>query len=502
MKITTTLITLIGRLTNEEIKGFRNYLLYKKRKKVLELLNVFVQSKDEEELSSQIKRKKLTRNLRQNQNDLFKLLRKFWVDNANDEIPRHEVSSMIDFAVVIYERGLIQEAIKLLRQAEQKAKENSLNLLEYQSNHKLVSINWLHDPDQTEKLMSDYLKTREDIFNKIELTSKVSHLYQRGFYLFFRGIWSLSEEQFQFLTDSGKEIESLLENKLLDSRWRIVLFSLACNYARFIQMDSDLAIFYGRQMIEEIIAHPPFPDKDRSLASAYSGLLIILLMTNKKEDFNKVYDTFTTFYNNLSNRGLSIETYLVSARFQYLAYNGIFDEQMESVLAEFFHFMESEGKLLSPIYLGPFHTFIFELYYCSGQFEKAMNSLDLVKDLNDATKLPSLKFTELFMEILINYENQNYEFIINRCLSFIRRYSKFLKFNPVGDLLLKYFIKLSKAQNKSVEIELFKELKTEIIPLLSNIRNRTMVEFWNIVPVIDSKINQVETVEAWLKMND
>ena len=108
MKTTTTLATLINSLEAPEVRRFQAYLQYKKRKRVLQLFNVFLQCHEEDELSYQIKRKKLVKNLRHNQKDLFKLLRQFWIDNINSEMPESDVNSMIIFASVIYQKGLVR----------------------------------------------------------------------------------------------------------------------------------------------------------------------------------------------------------------------------------------------------------------------------------------------------------------------------------------------------------------------------------------------------------
>jgi len=90
---------------------------------------------------------------------------------------------------------------------------------------------------------------------------------------------------------------------------------------------------------------------------------------------------------------------------------------------------------------------IFEIYRSIGEFEKANSYLDFLKSINDTSNLPEVKFMELIREILLNLEVKNNDFIINRCLSFRRRYSKFLKFNPGGKLLISYFIRLCNASN-------------------------------------------------------
>lgn len=500
MKITTTLVTLINSLDKSEVRRFEAYLVYKKRKRVLQLFKLFVQCADEEELSYQIKRKKLVKNLRQNQKDLFKLLRHFWIDNIENEMPEAEVNGMIIFATAIYEKGLVQEAMKLLNKAEQTAKEKNLLLLECQANHKLLALNWIHHPDQTENLMGDYLQTQKLLTDKIALLTKISYLYHRSSYLFMKGLWALSSEQYQFLKEMGEDIDGLLD-KDIETKWAVILLSLAGTYARYIKMDGALAVDYGRKLVDTLISSPPFPQKEENLTSVYTGQLISLMLVDNRTEFNETFQATEALYNELINPGLSFEIQIIFSKLLNLIYNAIFDDQMKPALKDILHFLKTKSQQVSPFYLGQIYPSVFELYYYTGQFEKATVWVESIRKLNDTSNLPGLKFSELLAEVFLNYENQNYEFIVNRCSSFQRRYSKYLKFNPAGKLLLKYFIKLSNSDSKATKNRLLLELKTEIIPLLENVRNRTMMTFWHIVPWIDSKINKFETVEAWMKQN-
>lgn len=502
MKITKTLVILIKKLNKAEVTRFQAYLLYKKRRRLLELFKVFISSRDEEELSYQIRRKKLVKNLRNNQKDLFFLLRKFWTDNVDNENSELEINSMIKFAYAVYEKGLVKEAIKMLTKAEKIAKEKGFYLLQMQANHKLLTLNWMQNPDQTEKLMHDYLDTQQALQHKISIVTKVSYLYQRANYLLIKGVWSLTEEQYQFLKNFGHSIEDILQNEDLEPRWVSLLLSLASSHAIYIQMDGDLAVKYGNRLIDTLHNNPSLRFKQDNLVSSYNILLISLMKNNNKAEFEATYQAAESFFNDLDNPGFSIQTQRVLSKLIYLVYNAIFDVRMETTMTDTILFLETNGKLLSPFYLGQIYSIIFELYYCSGQFEKATQYAEIISNINNTTNLPSLKFSELMAEVLLNYDNQNFEYVINRCSSFKRRYSIYLKFNPVGKLFLKYFIKLSNSDSKATKTKLLREFKAEIIPLLENIRHRTMIAFWNIIPLIDSKINQHKTVEEWMIHNN
>jgi len=504
MKITTTLLTLIQRLDKAEIRGFQAYLKYKKRKRVLELFNVFVLYKDEEELSYQIKRKKLVKNLRHNQKELFKLLRQFWTDNTKVEKPEIEINSLLNFAAGVYEKGLTEEALKLLKKAEEIAKTNNLHHLVYHCNRQWVTWNWRHYPDQTEGMMADYTAVQQHNINQISITSRVTYLNQRIFYLFFKGLWALTEEQMQFLENVSQEIVEILESEDIQVNYQIAMLGLASTHSRLIKMDGALAADYGRKALAVLNSCPPnFPGKAGNLATGYCGQLITLMLIKPSKEYEQTYADFEVFSASMEKPGVSIRYQILSTRLFHLRYKFIFGQQMNDTLEEVQQFLENEGKKLPPVFLGHFYMVVFELYYSSGQFDKAMHYVENLQALNRKNDLPDIKFMELLGEVFLNYEAENFDFIVNRCLSFRRRYSKYLRYNPAGRLIISYFIKLSNvATERTLKVNLYNKFKLEIEPVLQNIRNRNLLTFWNIIPWIDAKINQTETIAEWIKLEN
>lgn len=503
MKITKTLITLIQRLDKTEIKRFQAYLQYKKRKRIITLLNVFAQYDNEEELSYQIKRKKLVKNLRHNQKELFKLLRQFWSDNIEKEKPKVEISSLMSFADGIYEKGLTEEAIKLIQKAEEIARANNLHHLVYDCNRQQTILNWRHFPDQTELMMQQYEINQQQTINQIKMTSRVTYLNQRMYYMFFKGLWSLSEDQLQFLEDASEEITAILESEDIEVNYQIAMLGLANTHARLIKMDGKLAASYGRKALEVLNACPPgFPGKKSNLATGYSGQLITLMLIGDREIYDKTYSEFMAFTSRIENPGLSIRYQTLSAQLIHLRYTTVFDEQMNSILKSAEQFLENEGEHLPPVFLGHFCMVIFELYFCCGRFEKAADYVEKLRQINNETDLPDVKFMELSGEVLLNYENDNFEFIINRCLAFRRRYSKYLRYNIGGSLMLSYLIKLCNATDKASKIVLYQALRKEMIVVFTNIRNRNLFTFWTVLLWIDSKINHEKSIVDWLQAKD
>lgn len=500
MKITKTLITLIQRLDKAEIKRFQAYLQYKKRKRIIALLNVFAQYDNEEELSYQIKRKKLVKNLRHNQKELFKLLRQFWSDNIEKEKPKVEISSLMSFADGIYEKGLTEEALKLIQKAEEIARANNLHHLVYDCNRQQTILNWRHFPDQTEQMMQQYEINQQQTINQIKMTSRVTYLNQRMYYLFFKGLWALSEDQLQFLEEASDEITAILESEDIEINYQIAMLGLANTHSRIIRMDGELASSYGKKALEVLKACPPgFPGKQSNLATAYPGLLIPLMLMDNREEYDKVYADFTAFTTKMENPGLSIRYQTLSAQLLHLRYTHVFNQEMDNILQSANHFLENEGEHLPPVFLGHFFMVIFELYFCCKQFDRAEDYVEKLRQLNNQNDLPDVKFMEFSCEVLLNYENDNFDFIVNRCLAFRRRYSKYLRYNVGGSLMISYFIKLCNATDKSAKSTLYHELKEELSGVFSNIRNRTLFSFWNIEPWIDSKINHKDSIVDWLQ---
>lgn len=487
-------------MSNSEIKRFQAYLLYKNRNKILTLFNVFVKYPNEEELSNQLKRRGLENNHRRNKGDLFNLLRHFWSDNIENEKPEVEINSLMSFANSIYEKGLISEAIQLIEKAEGIAKVNNLHHLFYHCNRIRTTMNLRYFPDRTEQLMQEYEIKQGYSINQIKTTSRVTYLNQRIYYLFYKGLWALSEEQLQFLEDAGDKITAILLSKDIEVNHQIAMFGLACTYARLIQMDGAKAAAYGRKALETLKACPEsFPHRTINFATCYTVQLITLLNSGQRKEYDTTFLEFTEFVEQLTNPGVSTQYQHLAMQVSNLRYTHIFDEQMDVTLKITANFLEKEGEHLPPVFIGPLCMYIFELYFCCGRSAEAEDYLEKIKGINDKTNLPEIKFMEVLCEVFLNYEKDNFDFIINLCLSFRRRYSKYLRYNLGGSLLISYSIKLCKAIDNESKSVLYKKLKTELIAALSNVRNRSLLIFWNILPWIDSKLNNKETIVQWLQ---
>lgn len=500
MEITKTLITLILSLDNAEIKRFQAYLLYKKKKKILSLFNLFVQHNNEEELSYQIRRKKQDRNLQRNKNELLKLLRQFWSDNIEKGKPDVEINSLMNFANVIYEKGLTEEAIELIKRAKEIAKANNLHHLVFHCNRKQTIINWRHYPDQTELLMKEYEVHQKQTINQIETTSRVTYLNQRIYFLFYKGLWTLSGEQLQFLEDASNEIMAILKSKDIEVNYQITMLAFANTHARLIKMDGVLAASYGKKALDLLNTCPQnFPYKTRNLAIGYKGQLMTLSHIGQREQYDQTFLEFTAFRKQLKNPGATLQYQILSTRLLHMRYVHIFDEQMEALLKISNQFLEQEGEHLKPVFLGPLCIIIFELYFCCGRWAQAAVYIEKLKGINDKTDLLEIKFMELICEILLNYEKNNFDFVVNRCSAFRKKHAEYLRYNIAGSLILDYLIKLSKVTDNTSKSTLYNELKKELVVAFSNVRNRSLLYFLNILPWIDSKLNNKESIVQWLQ---
>lgn len=504
MKITETLLLLFSKLEKKEAKEFERYLIYKNRKKLVEIFKCFLQKPDLESVNYALKRKKIDRNLRYNLNELLELVKKFWVDQEDNKSTSKELKifNIISFASNLHKKGMFEAALEQIRIAEQLSNENYLYQLAYHASRKLAILSWRQYPEDSEKFFEELRVKHENYLESMTLNSKVVYLSERSMYLLYKGPWSLNEEQLGFLNGVEKESVKLLQTKGLTNNFRVGLLQQLGYLSWLIKMDGEAACKYAREIVDTLNnSSISYSVKDFNKIVSYEFLLKLLKQAGKLEEFAIRYKEFIELIDKQETLNPTL-AYLYAYTILYnMKINITDDELFQQDIGKVHYFLEKFGFKMSPKFIGGIQRSMFEIYYYRGDYEDAAACLDELKEVNN-TKMPNLKFLEFTAEVLLAYEKGEDEFIINRCHSFRRVAPKFLTFNPAGNLFISCFIKLCKTNNLSERKEILKDFKPKFEPLLENIRHRYMLLIFHIIPWMDSKINDSPSVVEYLKVQE
>lgn len=500
MKITETLFVIFSKMDKKETKELERYLAYKNRKKLIELYKCFPQKENVDSVIYSIKRKKLERNLRYNLNELLELVKKFWVDQADNKSTSKvaKIFNMIFFSENLHKKGMFEDAIEQFKQAEQLSNENYLYPLSYHISRKLAILSWRQYPEDSEKYFEELRIKHDNYLGLMGLNSEVSYLSERTMFLLYKGLWSLNDDQLEFLHGVEERCVKLLQTEELTNNFRIGLLQQLGYLSWLIKMDGEAACKYAGDMVNTLNnSSLSYSIKDFNKIVSYEFLLKLLKLMDKTDEFAKRFKEFTDFFESLDALNPT-SVYLFAYTLLYnLKINITDDELFHRDIGKVHYFLKKFGLKMSPKFIGGIQRSLFEIYYYRGDYEDAAACLDNLKEVNN-TKMPNLKFLEFTAEVLLAYENGEDEFIINRCHSFRRVTSKFLTFNPAGNLFISCFIKLCKTNDPIERKEILREFKPKFEPLLKNIRHRYMLLVHHIIPWMDSKIHDYPTVVDYL----
>jgi len=502
MKIQESLFTLISKINKKERKQFKHYLEYKNRKKLISLYQCFLEKEDVEAVNYTIQRKKLTRNLRFNLNELFYCLRKFLTETVPENTKGKKAINLIYFAKILQERGMSEMAIEQLDQVEKLASEAHNYELGIYSCRKRARWSAIQFPLDTETIYKEAKNKNESYIHLVKLIEKVEHYTGRVISLVYQGIWNLNEQQFEFLNTAEKEGIQILSNEGLTDNFKVMIFQTLGYLSLHIKTDNNTAHHYANSIVNTLNdSKETFSSFLQNKMVAYSFLLDVLKNMGHQSEFETRFMELNALVKQHEKIDSVARFVYARATVDFLIINCTNELVFQEHINDIDYFLEEYGvkmsfELLNDLYLG-----LFEVHFCKGDFKTAAISLENVKKAN-SIKMPSLKFTEFMGEILLAYEEDSYEFIINRCLSFRRVSPKYLTFNPAVNLFISCLLKVCKTPDKEGRNEILKSFKEKIYPLLSNIRHKYMLHFYHIIPWMESKINDYPTVVDYLKAQE
>ncbi len=492
-------------MEKKERKDFERYLVYKNRKKLGDIYKCFLQNSEPESINYALKRKKIDRNIRYNLNELLELVKKFWVDKEDPKSTTmsSQIFNVINFAGNLHKRGMFEPALEQLRLAEQISNDNYAYPFAYYASKKRAVFSWMQFPEESERIFEE-LRVKQDAYlNSMTLDSKITYLNERALYLlFYKGVWMLNEEQLTFLNGVENTILKLLKTKGLTNNFKVGLLLNLGNLSLLIKMDGESACKYATEIVNTLNNSSSLHSfKDINKIVSYEFLLLMLMLVSKKEAFASHYLDLITLIDKQANL-TPTSSYLYSHSILYNVILNISDDKLFHQDIEKVHFFFEEfGAKMSSKFIGSIQRSLFEIYYYRGDFENATVCLDKLKEVNNVKK-PDLKFLEFTAEVLLAYEKGEDEFIINRCHSFRRGATKFLTYNPAGNLFISCFIKLCKTNNPAERKNILLDFKLKMEPLLGNIRHRYMLHIYHIIPWAESKINEHPTVLDYLRAKE
>ena len=135
-------------------------------------------------------------------------------------------------------------------------------------------------------------------------------------------------------------------------------------------------------------------------------------------------------------------------------------------------------------------------YFGVGEFKTSLQYINEVLNDNEQNLRQDIYSFSRLINLLVHYELENYDFLDYVIRSTNRYLSRHDRDYKIETLCIKHIRKLSKSHLEVNRMEIFETMRQEVSDLLEDHHERVVLEYFDIVAWIDSKISKISFEEA------
>ena len=404
-----------------------------------------------------------------------------------------QIREQMDFARILYNRGLIQQALKILAKVKMLAKAHS---------HFIITLEILQfEKDIESRHITRSLKGRAmELINEtnfaITQINEVTHLSNIALKLYelFLENGPVKEEH------QSNEIEKIFREKIeginedqISFYGKMYLHQSYCWYY-MIQLDSTRYYRHADKWVALFEVHPEAKKDNpflyiKAMHNLLNSLFIIGRHQKMAEEINKLeefYKTTSSF-----NENLEIQTfvYLYTAKLNQHFLEGTFNGGLNLIVPI------NEKLYLYQQYIDTHRILVFDykiacLYFGSGDNEKAIEYLNNIINLKVGHLRSDIQCFARLLHLIAHYELENLQLVEHLIKSVYRFLSKMESLDAVLAEIFD-FLKKSLSSNPRDVKQSFIELRNKLEIISTSKYNRRSYQYLDIVSWLDSKIEKV-----------
>jgi len=482
------LFTLIKSLTKAEKRNFKLYTnrFNKKDSKFIQLFNVLdkLTEYDEDQTLKKL-RGVVKKNLPNLKRHLYKQvlisLRLIYIQKNIDI----QIREQLDFARILYGKGLYMQSLKLLERIKRIALEHHqdilhLEILEFQ---KTIETRHVTRSRTVENKMDNLLKESNLRSSITHTTSQLSNfnIQIHGWYIEHGHVASAEEKQQALSFFKQEHPENVLEKQLS-------FFERANMYQSYLWLNYILLNFkagaeFARQWVNLFNIDPQMREKDPDLymRSLYY-LCTLLYMDGKEEEFRYYLQNFETFVKdhedqmNANSRMIAF-VYFNLSRLNLAFLNQQYAEglalipEIEAKISLYESHTDAHRLLL-------FHYKFATLHFCNGDYNSALDYLNKIVQLNISHLREDLLIFARILQIVCHYELENFDLLAYLISSVERQYEKCRDLGQLPGLLLQFLKELTRRPKYEAKT-LFAEMEVAIRELADSPYEQKSMVFLN-----------------------
>ncbi|OMP80947.1 hypothetical protein [[Flexibacter] sp. ATCC 35208] len=408
--------------------------------------------------------------------------------------PLIDLREQLDYARVLYSKGLYNQSLKLLSKAKSMAIEQEEVMLSYEIIEFEKLIESRHITRSLENRADELSEESRVIEQKLSNISKLSTLSLRMYGLYLKLGHARDERD-------ANMVKLFFEKELPANSHQDMSFYEKINlyqaYSWYYYILQDFVMFYRytRKWVDLFTLYPSLQKTDVELyIKAMHNLLTAQFYTSNHEKFIRDLGTLETFIseNNETfneNTKTTAFVYVYTARINRYFLEGTFGDglsiipQLEAEIAEHQLKVDQHRVLL-------FYYKIACLYFGSGDNNKAIVYLNKIIHLRIGSLRADIQCFARILHLIAHYELENYslvEYLIKSVYHFI---AKNKDLGQMMEEILKFLRKNIYANPKALK-SAFASLKEKLVQLSQNPYERRSFLYLDIISWLESKIEGI-----------
>ncbi|TXB66530.1 hypothetical protein [Phaeodactylibacter luteus] len=437
------LFSLVKSLNKAEKRNFRLYVnRLQADAKFVQLFDVLdkMQAYDDQQVLQQLEgvEKKHLPNLKRHlYRQLLTSLRLIYIQK-DVEISIHE---QIDFARILYGKGMYMQALKILESTKRKALDHHqdilhLEIIEFQKMIEARHITRSRRIENKMEALLDEARQRSRIAHSSNLFSNFN-IQVHGWYIQFGHIKSEAE-----LHAVNQFFQEQMPQEFLNSQ--LTFFEKANLYQaymwyHYILLDFEGAARHANRWIELFQENEQMCEKDPTLyMRAMYYLMVQYYLTQRTEDFSRQLKAFETFYRHIlpqlnDNGKLTATIYLNLSQLNHIFLTQDYERGV-SLIPGIKKELMAMGANTDVHRILLFYFKFAYLYFCRREYEKALDYLNEIIHLKANSLRDDLLHNTRMLHLICHYELGNYR-LLDYLIPAVQRL--FDKATDLSPLLLK-----------------------------------------------------------------
>jgi len=407
--------------------------------------------------------------------------------NKIDEI---QVREQIDYAKILYEKGLYKPCLELL----DKAKKQALNI-----NYETLALSILYFEKRIESQhVTGSMSTKADelalqsnlLLENIALTNQLSNASLLLYGRYLRHGYIKNKEEYHELKAYVDQLLPELDQRKLGFYQKLYLYQ---SYVWFYNMSQDF-LNYFKYAMKWVDLYQDYPKLKATVTTPYikghHNVLNALFMSGKRERFNKEYRKLLLFdiYQKPYPTHNEISLYYTFRWIHFL--NKIFLNAEYEVSKEL---IELEKTLETNEYdwdLNRRLVFYYKIgcvYYGMGDTKKAGFYLNKITNYNYPKLREDIQSFARMLNLITNFDHGNIDLVSYQVKSLYRYLSNMKELGEVQMEIIKFLRKTTQIREQDINLE-FQNLKDKLILIKKKPYEKRPFLYLDIISWLESKI--------------